>query len=447
MPNPNYPKILVLGQPFNNNSGGGITLTNLFSGWSKDNIAVLFAPWGNVTITTNVCSTYYQIGENEHKWKFPFNIFKKPFPPSGLITVTNRSETSANGSKTGWKHFLASRIFNPFFNWFGLYHCNSKITLSVNLKKWLTEFRPDIIYVQVSSLESIIFAGQIIEFLKIPSAIHMMDDWPSIISGYGPLKKYWNIKIDKEFRKLLNNVDLHLSICDAMSSEYKERYNKEFTAFHNPIEAKLWLLHTKTDFYLTKKNITILFSGRVGAGITDSLLEVASAIDSINNNKFNIKLHVQTTIIDHTFLQLIQRYKCVAINPVADYDMIPEIFSKADILLLANDFSKTAISFLKFSMPTKASEYMISGTPVLVYAPRESAVSKFFYQNKCGHCVTIQSLEEISKAIKFLIENEAYRYELSNNAVNLAKEKFDAVTVRQKFQNMLLELSEKKTNI
>lgn len=447
MPNTNYPKILVLGQPFNNNSGGGITLTNLFKGWLKDNIAVLFTPWGNTTITTDVCNTYYQIGKNEHKWKFPFNIFKQPFPHSGLITFKNRGETSANVSKTGWKHFLASRVFNPFFNWLGLYHSSSKITLSLNLKKWLAEFRPDIIYVQVSSLESIIFAGQISEFLKIPSAIHMMDDWPSIISGYGPLRKYWNIKINKEFRKLLNNVDLHLSICDAMSSEYKVRYNKEFTAFHNPIETKLWLLHTKTNFYLNKKNIVILFSGRVGTGIKDSLSEVASAIDSINNSECNIKLHIQTTVEDRTFLLQIKRYKCVVINPVADYDMIPEIFSNADILLLANDFSEKAISFLKFSMPTKASEYMISGTPVLVYAPMETAVSKFFFQNKCGHCVTIQSQEEIVKAIEFLIENESYRYELSINAVNLAKEKFDAEAVRQRFQNMLFDLSNNKTSI
>ena len=43
-----------------------------------------------------------------------------------------------------------------------------------------------------------------------------------------------------------------------------------------------------------------------------------------------------------------------------------------------NDFDKKSISFLKYSMPTKASEYMISGTPVLVYSHGETAVSKFF---------------------------------------------------------------------
>jgi hypothetical protein len=34
------PKVLIIGQPFNNDTGGGITLSNLFSGWDKDKIAV-----------------------------------------------------------------------------------------------------------------------------------------------------------------------------------------------------------------------------------------------------------------------------------------------------------------------------------------------------------------------------------------------------------------------
>ena len=34
------PKVLILGQPFNNDTGGGITLSNLFNGWDRDKLAV-----------------------------------------------------------------------------------------------------------------------------------------------------------------------------------------------------------------------------------------------------------------------------------------------------------------------------------------------------------------------------------------------------------------------
>jgi glycosyltransferase involved in cell wall biosynthesis len=254
------------------------------------------------------------------------------------------------------------------------------------------------------------------------------------------LGNYWKRKIDKEYRELLDTVDIHLSICDAMSEEYNKRYNKSFIAFHNPIEIGAWLPYIKSSFTLNKKDINILYSGRIGIGIEDSLLEVAAAIDLMNDEEINIKLHIQTPSKQQTTIDLLQNFKCVVINPFVKYSQIPEITSKADILLLANDFSRAGINFLKFSMPTKASEYMISGTPVLVYASDETAVLKFFSKHKCGYCLAKQNTEEIVKAIKFMIDNEEYRKKISQNALKIAKENFSSEKVRNKFQGLLKSL-------
>lgn len=85
---------------------------------------------------------------------------------------------------------------------------------------------------------------------------------------------------------------------------------------------------------------------------------------------------------------------------------------------------------------------MFSGTPVLVYAPKETAVSKFFNQNDCGYCLANQSLEERIKAIQFSISNEEYRKRICCNTVNLAEERFGAEKVK-KIQNILLDITEK----
>jgi glycosyltransferase involved in cell wall biosynthesis len=225
-----------------------------------------------------------------------------------------------------------------------------------------------------------------------------------------------------------------------MSAEYKERYNKSFIAFHNPIEIDKWLPYTKSVFSINRKDVTILYTGRIGLGITESLLEVAVAIDQMNETDFYIKLHIQTPSKQQKTTDLLQNFKCVVINPFVDYSKIPEITSKADILLLANDFNKEGINFLRFSMPTKASEYMISGTPVLVYASDETAVSKFFMEHDCGYCLTTQNTEEIVKAIRFMIENEDYREKISQNALEIAKENFSSEKVRNKFQGLLKNL-------
>ena len=435
-----FPRVLIFGQPFNNFSGGGITLTNLFKGWPKDKIAVTYIGHGLLNVTTDVCDTYYQLGKEEHKWKFPFNLMQRKFP-SGLKSFEGKKEVPVNSIQEGLRYKVVNNFFYPFLRWIGVFHFSSTISISKRFKNWLLEFNPEILYLQIAVRNEIKFAEELINQLKIPSVIHLMDDWPSTISASGLFNKHWSAKIDKEFKELLNQVDLHLSISDAMSEEYKKRYNKKFVPFHNPIDIDLWSPYSKRNFTIDKKHVNLLYSGRIGDnGIAESVIEVASAIDFMNDNELSIKLHIQTPTKKGDILNLLKNFKCVILNPFADYSQIPAIFSNADILLLASDFSSYGVRYLRFSMPTKASEYMISGTPVMVYTPDIVAVSKFFSRNECGYCITKESKDEIINGIRYLINNEEYRKKISFNAVNLAKERFDAIKVRAEFQKLIINL-------
>jgi glycosyltransferase involved in cell wall biosynthesis len=433
-------KVLILGQPFNDITGGGITLSNLFKGWPRDKIAVAATGHMLYSVTTNICDTYYQLGKEEHKWMFPFNLIQRSFP-SGLKTFESTSSVINIRHISRLRYEFVNHFFYPVLSWLGLFHCVSSISLSDRFKEWLNEYNPDVLYIQVSSRETILFAKKLIEYLHKPAAIHFMDDWPSTISNKGLFKNYWKRRIEAELKLLLGKIDLHLSISNPMSEEYERRYGKKFIAFHNPIDLDMWLPFSKTNFAFEKEYIKVLYSGRIGVGIASSLIEVASAIDLMNEGAEKIKLHIQTPTEEQSIVDMLQSHKCVIINPIAEYRDLPGIFSDADILLLANDFNGEGVAYLKFSMPTKASEYMISGTPVLVYAPEEAAVSKLFSQNECAYCLYIQDTEEIIKSIRYLISNEEFREKISRNSVTLAKEIFDAEKVRNKFQNLLINLS------
>ncbi|HEY5124787.1 MAG TPA: glycosyltransferase family 4 protein, partial [Ignavibacteria bacterium] len=264
------------------------------------------------------------------------------------------------------------------------------------------------------------------------------------LNEIGVFRNYWLKKIDAELKQFNDKVNLHFSISEAMSDEYLKRYGKKFIPFHNPVESTIWLPHVKKSFDINKKHITILYSGRIGIGISESLVDVASAIDSINKNEaLNIKLHIQTFTKEPGILNKLHKFSCIVFNPFAAYEQLPKIFSEADILLLANDFSVKGLTYLKFSMPTKASEYMISGTPVLLYAPKETAISKVFKQHDCGCCVTERSSVEIINALNFLINDKNYRKKISQNAITLATGKFDQQKVRTEFQRLLMDISQK----
>jgi glycosyltransferase involved in cell wall biosynthesis len=143
----------------------------------------------------------------------------------------------------------------------------------------------------------------------------------------------------------------------------------------------------------------------------------------------------------------ISKLSNIKISPSVKHDLIPSLLTKYDLLLLPLDFTKAGFKYAKYSLPTKASEYMISGTPVLVFAPKETAISKFCADKECGYCLTEQSEDKIVEALDFLISNEDYREKLSSNAVRLATRLFDAEKVRNEFQNLLIDMAKKKNYV
>ena len=442
----NYPRIIIFGQPFNNFSGGGITLSNLFKGWPKDRIAV--AATGHIlqSVTTDVCDTYYLLGKEEQKWRFPFNYLQRSFP-SGLMSFSKKEELSEIQAK--WisiRGILVDKVFFPFLQWCGLFHRLSKISFSPRFMDWLAEFKPEVLYFQVATREGILFSIQLCDYLGIPSVIHNMDDWPSTISNKGLFKEYWRKTIDKEFRMLLDRMTLYLSISDAMTSEYMKRYNKVFKAFHNPIDiSKYNQIRNKPSEH--DKTFRILYIGRIGLANKHSIYSFANAISQQKNDQYKIELDIFTHNTNTRESEKINNLKNVRISPPVKHDMIPVLLTEYDLLLLPLDFTEAGFKYSQYSLPTKASEYMISGTPLLVFAPKETAISKFCADNECGYCVTEPSKEKINDAIQFLILNEEYRKKISHNAVRLATELFDAEKVRKEFQQLLINISKQENYV
>jgi hypothetical protein len=72
-----YPRVLIINEQFHTHKGGGITLSSLFAGWPRDNLAIashLLDPpdWER-------CAHYYRVGRAEYKWRWPFG----PLNPAG----------------------------------------------------------------------------------------------------------------------------------------------------------------------------------------------------------------------------------------------------------------------------------------------------------------------------------------------------------------------------
>jgi glycosyltransferase involved in cell wall biosynthesis len=435
------PKVLIIGQPFNNNTGGGITLSSLFNGWDRNKIAV--ACPGHLlldNIDTRLCNTYYQLGYKENKWHFPFNLIQRKYY-SGLLRFDENRYQDMTIAKSKLRVKIIMKVFNPLLEFFGLFHGIQRTEPSEQFLSWLDEFAPDVIYAQTATRDGILFCIAVNEYLKKPFIFHMMDDWPSTICDKGLFRKYWQRKIDREFRILLNSSTILMSISDEMALEYKRRYNKEFMTFHNTIDIDFWKKYQRTDYEL-KEIPTILYAGRIGLGIETSLELVAKAIQKVEQDQnFTIRFILQT----QGKPLWTDKYKNVEHNGFVPYDELPRVFSETDFLLLPYDFSPESIKYIQYSMPTKAPEYMVSGTPIIIFAPEETALVKYAEKGEWAKVIKEKRIDAISESIKELVENKALRHRIAQNAIRIAEKNHSSVNVTNHFKEVICSLTENKS--
>src|ERR1017187_5091549 len=140
-----FPKVLILNQPFTYETGGGITLTNLFAGWPSEKVAVVCQSYLLKNSNTDICKRYYQLGHKEHKFMFPLNLIKRKHY-SGPIDLNEYKIGVPDKPKSKFRNKLIFRFLNPLLKYSGLSNGISKTKLSNALCKWLDEFNPEVIY-------------------------------------------------------------------------------------------------------------------------------------------------------------------------------------------------------------------------------------------------------------------------------------------------------------
>lgn len=334
------------------------------------------------------------------------------------------------------KYKFVYNMLLALLNFFGVYNLFYKLKITNEFKEWLKIYNPDVIYTQLASLELIRFVSDVKEFIKKPVAIHMMDDWPLTINKPGLLYGYWQKVIDSEFRKLLNKTELFLSISDAMAEEYEKRYGKSSLAFHNPIDINFWKPHSAKNYTATER-FSILYAGRIGFGIAHSIADIAAAVNEISKTNNKILFEIQTADVEALGKLVTLNDHIKWVPPVA-YNQLPDKFSGADLLLLPQDFDEKSVKFLKYSFPTKVSEYMISGTPILVYGNVQTGLIKYALKEKWAYVVTDNKTVNLVNTINELIANERLRILLAQKAQNIAAEREDAAIVRDNFRKTFI---------
>ena len=420
-------------------------MTNLFRDWPASEIAVVTDSIDETNPLTNY--TFYQLGDEEIKFPFPFNLVQKHVQ-SGPFNFISRSNGSLHSGSPEPKNGIISGIkkkVRPYFDKFlsstGLSLLFYRISLSESLKKWIIEFNPGIIYIQPFHSRIMQFGNLLHEQLNIPYAVHIMDDSVKYINQSVIFRKMIQKQIEADFKRLILNANVRMCISEAMADEYFKRYGKPFSAYRNPIEIKNWLNYQKKDLSVGAEGLKIIYTGRLFPPTLYSLIDLCKVIDILNRNGKKAELHIYTHETNPDFDKIIQDLRGIKICKPVEVGQIPQLIQQYDIFFLCLDFDQKAQRYSQYSISTRTSEGMISAVPVLLYAPSNTAMFKYFEKYESGCVVGERDPVKLEMAVMKLWNDTAYRSSIRDSAVKTALSDSDSVRVREEFRKALTNIN------
>ncbi len=411
---------------FNKVTGGGITFSNLFSGWPKDRLATIHCD--PIPLSTDVCEQYYRLGRAElRKWG-PLDPLSRAAAP-----IAKRSPGDARGARllSGTLKGAKDLVFGD--------RTPETAALSEDLAAWTARFDAEVLYTILGSNGLMDLTELIRRRFGLPLVVHMMDDWPSTNYRGGFLSGFQRARMRRNLRHLLSSARVRMAICEQMSDAYTERYGLPFVSFQNAIEVNRWRAVAKTDFSLCDPVVVVYAGSLLPFAQLDGIIECCQAIAELNEGGYHIRFDIVTP------RPMADRYRRdLEIHPsIGIYDAISEDepffrrLAEADILFLPANFSARSQRYLRYSMPTKVPSYLVSGTPILVYGPGQVAQVDYARSARWGHVVHARGISRIKEALISLMNDEDLRRRLSAAASATVETNHDSAVVRPAFQESL----------
>lgn len=444
-----FPKVMIIGEQFDLVRGGGITLTNLFSDWPKDKLAV--AGFNEPSVETLVkAGAFYLLGKDEFCWPWPFSRLIRQSASGPREVIENTQQETSSSSSTTQQVSKPTRAGVLFARTLALLGTDGLLPFPGKPNKFLDWVRfqnPDIIYAQVASLQMIRFVADLTRSSGKPLVLHQMDDWVPVLYGAGLLGNYCKQQSDVLYKELSQLATARMSISTAMGESYAQRYGGEWLAFHNPIDLDRFSPTARKSWVTRKKTFRIWYGGRVGWGNREGVAEIGQVVAELRNEGVDIVLDICTSQVPDEDMVKIGKYDGVYFRSFVPNAQIPEALASADLLYLPLDWDESSLIRAKLSMPTKASEYMASGTPTLVYAPTGNALTRYANDEKWAYVVSEHSTTTLKAAIVKLIGDEELREQIGRRGIEVANRNHGASGVREKFRCVLSSAADQSNKV
>lgn len=259
---------------------------------------------------------------------------------------------------------------------------------------------------------------------------------PFILYAFDHYSTQWTIPFERKFAEkwekiICNNAIGIIVPNEFLKNTYHQLYNINPAVIHNPCDLSYYTFNS--DFFPIKRNsnkIRLTYTGSVYTAHYDAFKSLSTAMNKISN--FQLELHIYT----NQNPQVLKNYGIDGDIKYHEYiktKLIPKIQQEADILVLPLAFDSPYPEIIRTSSPGKMGEYLASGRPILVYAPRDSYLSCYFKKYECGLVINKNDPVLLAKGIEILINDTTFQKKLIRNARKRAIEDFDLQKIKDRF--------------
>jgi len=386
-------------------------MSHLFSGWPRESLAQIHSD-RSINPNGEICARYYQLSDR--------------------ITA----------NPADWWRRTVDYVGGRADSLDGI----ASVRITPRLERWLKEFQPQIVFSQMGGLWLTRLTNMVVKTLQIPLVVHVSDDWISDWPVNGlerrnvfPIAQVLNYLCRLEFVNAIKAARLRYCISQAMCTQYQARYGFEFSALHNGINPQQWS-EKGIEPKRAGEPFRIFYSGSISEnGNLQSLKDVSEAVAGLAEQGVPIRMEVATHTTGFSFRPLIERPPHVTFCELVPYADLPRRLQEFDLLLIALNFDDVSSRWLRYSMLGKVAEYMISGTPVLLYGPQTNASIAYAVSEDWGYAVTDRGQLSIQAALQRLIADDGLRMSLASNARRIALRDHDITSMRGDFQSAVCE--------
>ncbi|CUH51521.1 6-hydroxymethylpterin diphosphokinase MptE-like protein [Shimia marina] len=304
----------------------------------------------------------------------------------------------------------------------------AKVSTAEEVTAAIDAFDPEVImYRQVPNTSELhAFAMQTIERLNVPLVTWLMDDWPAEMERNDP--EQWAVH-GPDLIKLLEQSAVRLSICDAMSKAFEERYGHPFKAYANGVNPVDWaeLRHQEG------KQLRVRYAGGLAPNMTlDSVLRVAEAVENLAKKGKPVSFEINTQKWWHRdHGDKFDKFKFTRIEttnrPTEEYR---EWLREADAVVIAYNFNEETRRYVQYSMANKTPECLASGAVVFAHGPADFATIAYLGSTDAAAVVTKPEVSALEAELVSLLDNPGKRNQLAEKARQIAFRDRNVVKLR-----------------